>query len=60
MAKKVRPTEAKWGISQKVWLKAKNLAILYRMVKLAPQCHRPFKILKVMSPIMYKLELPFQ
>ncbi len=52
--------EARWGIGQKVWLEAKNLALLHRTVKLAPQHHRPFKILKVLSLVMYKLELPFQ
>jgi len=57
--KKLRPTEAKWGISQKVWQKAKNLALLYGTIKLAPQCYGPFKIVKVLSPIMYKLKLPF-
>ncbi len=35
MAKGARPTEAKWSIGQKVWLKAKNLALPYGMVKLA-------------------------
>ena len=35
-AQKVRPTEAKWKVSQKVWLKAKNLALLYGTIKLAP------------------------
>ncbi len=30
------------------------------MVKLAPQHHGPFKILEVLSPVMYKLELPAQ
>ncbi len=59
-AEKVRPMEAKWGVGQKVWLKAKNLALPYGMVKLAPQRHRPFKIIKVLSPVMYQLELPFQ
>jgi len=57
---KSRPTEAKWSTRQKVWLEAKNLALPYSMVKLAPRHHRPFKILKVLSPVTYKLELPFK
>jgi len=58
-AEKVRPTEAKWSTGQKVWLKAKNLALLYGTVKLAPRRHGPFKITKVLSPVTYWLELPF-
>ncbi len=45
---------------QKVWLKAKNLALPYRSVKLAPRHHGPFVITQVMSPIIYKLALPHQ
>ena len=52
-AEKARPTEDKWSVGQKVWLEAKNLALPYRTVKLAPRCHRPFKITKVLSPVMY-------
>ncbi len=59
-AGKARPTEAKWSVGQKVWLEAKNLALPYGMVKLAPRRHRPFKITKVLSPVTYQLELPFQ
>ena len=43
---------------QKVWLKAKNLALPYGSVKLAPRWHRPFPITQVMSPVTYKLMLP--
>ncbi len=45
---------------QKVWLEAKNLALPYGSVKLAPRCHGPFPIAQVMSPVMYKLMLPHQ
>ena len=45
---------------QKVWLKAKNLALPYGSVKLAPRHHSPFPIAQVMSPVMYKLMLPHQ
>src|SRR6266851_7054500 len=33
---KARPMEAKWSVGQKVWLEAKNLALPYKTVKLAP------------------------
>ena len=45
---------------QKVWLKAKNLALPYRLVKLAPRWHGPFPITQVMSLVTYKLTLPYQ
>ncbi len=60
MAEKARPIETKWSISQKVWLEAKNLALPYGTVKLAPRCHGPFKITKVLLPVTYRLKLPFQ
>ncbi len=53
VAKKVAPTEAKWNINQKVWLEAKNLALPYGTVKLAPRHYGPFKITKVLSPVTY-------
>jgi hypothetical protein len=43
-----------------VWLKAKNLSLPYRTIKLAPRRHGPFKITKVISPVAYQLELPHQ
>jgi hypothetical protein len=45
---------------QKVWLKAKNLALPYSSLKLASQCHGPFEITQVISPVMYRLALPPQ
>ena len=38
---------------QKVWLEAKNLALPYGSVKLAPRQHGPFSITQVMSPVAY-------
>ena len=52
-ARKAAPTEAKWNINQKVWLEAKNLALPYGTVKLAPRHYGPFKITKVLSPVTY-------
>ena len=43
-----------------VWLEGKNLRIAQPMPKLAPRRHGPFKIIQVMSPINYRLELPTQ
>jgi len=43
-----------------VWLDAKNLALPYGSVKLAPRRHGPFKITRVISPVVYQLRLPPQ
>uniref|UniRef100_A0A0W0G731 Reverse transcriptase-rnase h-integrase n=1 Tax=Moniliophthora roreri TaxID=221103 RepID=A0A0W0G731_MONRR len=45
---------------QKVWLEAKNLATGYPSRKLAPKREGLFKILKVLGPVTYKLDLPHQ
>uniref|UniRef100_A0A0W0F1G9 Putative reverse transcriptase-rnase h-integrase n=1 Tax=Moniliophthora roreri TaxID=221103 RepID=A0A0W0F1G9_MONRR len=45
---------------QKVWLEAKNLAIGYLSKKLAPKREGPFKILEVLGPVTYRLDLPHQ
>jgi hypothetical protein len=50
----------RWTIGQLVWLEGKNLPLPYGTAKLAPQCHRPFKITKTISPIAIQLELPAQ
>ena len=52
------PTMNVFKHRQKVWLKAKNLALPYGSVKLAPRQHGPFPIAQVISPVMYKLTLP--
>lgn len=41
-----------------VWLEATNLRLPYPHRKLAPKREGPFKIVKVMGPITYKLQLP--
>ncbi len=38
------PSEDIFKHGQKVWLEAKNLALPYGLVKLAPRCHGPFSI----------------
>ena len=41
-----------------VWLEATNIATTHPTSKLAPQRHRPFKITKVISEVVYELKLP--
>ena len=43
-----------------VWLDGRNLRIDWPSVKLTLKRYRPFKIGKVLLPIMYQLELPLQ
>jgi hypothetical protein len=50
--------DARWKQGQMVWLEAKNLALPYGTVKLAPRRHRPFRISKVISPVAYQLSPP--
>uniref|UniRef100_A0A0W0FNH3 Chromo domain-containing protein n=1 Tax=Moniliophthora roreri TaxID=221103 RepID=A0A0W0FNH3_MONRR len=49
-----------FDVGQKVWLEGKNLAIGYPTKKLAPKWEGPFKILKVLGPVTYWLELLHQ
>ena len=43
-----------------VWLEGKNLHTAQPTPKLGARCHRPFKVIQVMSPVNYRLELPMQ
>jgi hypothetical protein len=43
-----------------VWLKGWHLRTNQPTAKLAPKRHGPFKVVQVMSPINYRLELPTQ
>jgi hypothetical protein len=54
------PSENVFHLGQRVWLEAKNLALPYGSIKLAPRCHGPFQITQVISLVMYKLALPLQ
>src|SRR6266851_7122962 len=60
MAQRYSPGPPRWTKGQKVWLDAKNLALSYGTIKLAPRQHGPFEIEKVMSPVVYRLRLPPQ
>jgi Integrase zinc binding domain len=52
--------ESTWKVGQLVWLEGKNLPLPYGTAKLAPQQHGPFKIIKIISPVAVRLELPAQ
>jgi hypothetical protein len=50
----------KYEIGDRVWLEGHHLRTNQPTAKLAPKCHGPFRIVQVMSPVNYKLELPTQ
>ena len=56
-AARVTPPDS-YQVGDRVWLKAKHLALPYQMPKLAPKRHGPFKIVKKVSPVAYQLKLP--
>ena len=48
---------AQYSINEQVWLEAKHLALPYQTVKLTSKWHSPFRIIKQVSLVTYKLEL---
>ena len=58
-----RPTSiprASFATGERVWLEGKNLPISMGSSKLRPKRYGPFKISRVISPVVYQLELPNQ
>ncbi len=47
-------------IGDLVWLEGRHLRTNQPTTKLAPRRHGPFKVIQVMSPVNYRLELPMQ
>ena len=41
-----------------MWLEGTNLKLSHPSSKLANRCYRPFKVSKVISPVVYQLRLP--
>jgi len=54
---KGKRTFVPYTLHQKVWLKATNLKTMHPTAKLAPRCYGPFQVKKVISPVMYQLEI---
>jgi hypothetical protein len=50
----------KYQEGDQVWLEGRHLCTNQPTAKLAPKRHAPFKVVQVMSPINYRLELPTQ
>ena len=49
-----------YQINDKVWLEGTNLTTTHPTTKLLPKRYGPFKITKVISKVVYQLELPPQ
>jgi hypothetical protein len=45
-------------VGNQVWLEASNLKLPYQMMKLAPKCQGPFRVIRRVSLVAYQLELP--
>ena len=43
-----------------VWIECTNLKTLYPLAKLAPKCYGLFKVMKKLSPAVYKIRIPHQ
>jgi hypothetical protein len=50
----------KYKEGDQVWLEGKNLCISQPTAKLVPRRHSPFRVIKVLSPVSYQLQLPTQ
>src|SRR5260370_15352159 len=51
---------AKYQTGDLVWVAGRHLRTNQPTAKLAPKRHGPFRIIQVMSPVNYRLELPTQ
>jgi hypothetical protein len=58
VAEKSPTPKARFEEGDQVWLEATHLKLPYHTPKLAPKCQGPFKIIQVVSPLAYRLDLP--
>ena len=57
-AEKSGTPSAQYNTSDQVWLEGKNLQLPHQVTKLVPKRYGPFKIIKEISPVVYRLQLP--
>ena len=58
MAKTKAPIPSQYKNRDQVWLEATHLKLQHQKTKLAPKCYGPFRVIKEVSPIAYKIQLP--
>jgi hypothetical protein len=46
-----------YNVGDKVWIEGTNIKTTHPSAKLIAQCHRPFTIMDIISPMVYYLEL---
>ena len=56
--KRGKRTFQPYTLGEKVWLEGTNLKLSHPSAKLAPRWYGPFTITKVISPMVYRLDLP--
>ena len=58
MAKTKAPIPSQYKEGDQVWLEATHLKLRHQKTKLAPKRYGPFRVVKEVSPIAYKVQLP--
>ena len=58
MAKTRAPIPSQYKVGNQVWLEATHLKLRHQKTKLAPKHYGPFRVLKEISPVAYKIQLP--
>ena len=58
MAKTRAPIPSQYKLGDQVWLKATHLKLRHQKTKLTPKHYGPFRVIKEISPVAYKIQLP--
>ena len=58
VAKARAPIPSQYKSRDQVWLEAIHLKLRHQKTKLAPKCYEPFRVIKEISPVAYKIQLP--
>ena len=58
MAKTRAPIPSQYKLGDYVWLEATHLKLHHQKTKLALKCYGPFRVIKEISPVAYKIQLP--
>ena len=58
MARARAPIPSQYKIGNQVWLEATHLKLRHQKTKLAPKRYGPFRVVKEISPVAYKIQLP--